>query len=133
LSELRENLARLPSAEDLERLTHELAELRKGLCSAYDLADKDEKRILVDSIWPNRQVIGKSVVLEPSDWLREALAGKPIPVGDPEWGHGRTFATILEVLKRAQDPSARSGKAEAMDAHLFSDSMSGWDDLSQAA
>jgi hypothetical protein len=67
-----------------------LGELRKSLCLTYKLAEPEEKRVFIESVWPNRQVIEKSIALEPSEWLQEALAGKSILSGAPVRGHGRT-------------------------------------------
>lgn len=90
LLELRQSLDRLPDEGEYGRLRTELAELRNSLCLTYKLAEPEEKRVFIESVWPNRQVIEKSVVLEPSDWLQEALAGKPLLSGAPVRGHGRT-------------------------------------------
>jgi site-specific DNA recombinase len=96
--ELSQALARMPSEAEQAQLRAELAELQKSLCLTYELAGDDEKRIFIESVWPNRQVIRRSVELEPSDWLQDALSGKCIPYGDPVRGRGRTLQQLLAMM-----------------------------------
>ena len=56
------------NAENVRRFL----ELIKTLAASYMFADPQEKRSIIKSGISNRTVIGKSLCLEPSDWLREA-------------------------------------------------------------
>ena len=107
LQELRQDLAATPSPERLAQQSRELAELQKNLSMVYEMAKPDEKRQLIDIVWPNRRIIRKNVDLEPSDWLIDALATKRIPVGAPLRGHGRTLHELMRIMRRVCGGGAR--------------------------
>ncbi|MBK7285317.1 MAG: hypothetical protein IPI83_14255 [Sphingomonadales bacterium] len=48
-----------------------LIELAKTLCLNHQLADPAEKRRLVEMTTSNRRVYGKTICIEPSNWLSE--------------------------------------------------------------
>jgi site-specific DNA recombinase len=102
LAELQQELQHLPTAGQLAELRVQLAELRKSLCLTYDLADNEEKRQFIENVWPNRLIVERSVVLEPSNWLEQALTGQDVPFGDPVRGHGRTFTELIRTMQAAR-------------------------------
>jgi len=101
LLDLKQQLARLPSATQIQQIHRDLAELQRSLVLTYEMATSDEKREFIQNVWPNRKVFEKRIVVEPSPWLQEAVSGYHVSFGDPVRGHGRTFGIILELSRKA--------------------------------
>lgn len=110
LLDLNQRLAELPDAGKLQQMLRDLAELQTKLCFTYEMATAEEKREFIQNVWPNRKIIGKNVVVEPSPWLQEAFAGNLVSFGDPVRGHGRTFEQLFKLSCKT-GKRARSGQA----------------------
>ena len=79
LNSLRERLAQLPDPDDLWAQQQQLAELQNNLVHLYDMADRTEKRMIVENVWPNRTVAGKEPLFEPDSWLVRSDFDRPSP------------------------------------------------------
>ena len=69
LSELRDELLKIPDTEALAAQQEKLAELRKNLVFLYDMANRAEKRMILENVWPNRTVTGNEPAFEPYSWV----------------------------------------------------------------
>ena len=69
LAELREKLRKLPNPEAIAAHLAKLAELRKSLVQLYENANRAEKRMIIENVWPNRRVSRKELAFEPYDWV----------------------------------------------------------------
>lgn len=69
LAELREKLRNLPDPAAIAAHLSKLAELRKSLVQLYENANRAEKRMIVENVWPNRTVTRKRPVFEPYEWV----------------------------------------------------------------
>lgn len=72
-----------------------IIELTKTLTRSHTLADRTEKRRIVESTTSNRTVIGNEVYLEPRKWLVEVKNLSSTPGGDPSRSVDRTLNSIL--------------------------------------
>ncbi|MGX9355022.1 recombinase family protein [Roseobacteraceae bacterium S113] len=102
LNSLRDRLAKLPDPKVLQAQQHQLAELQKNLVHLYELADRAEKRMIVENVWPNRAVEGKKLLVEPDSWLVRAQYSRSLTEGEPERDMYRTshgIKTELELIK----------------------------------
>lgn len=77
-------------------------ELAKNLCLHYQLAAEDQKRELVIFAFSNRLAVGKSLLLEPSNWVLTLQNALPALVGAPHRDSSRTFERIEKLLKEIQ-------------------------------
>jgi len=73
-----------------------ILELTKTLERSHQMADRAEKRQIVELATSNRHVIGKKVYLEPQDWLVGLGNAGLFAEGDPSPSKDRTFSEILE-------------------------------------
>lgn len=114
-SERRQRLALEEAALDQERAEagsrafeaahmRTLIELAKNLQQSHELADVAEKRRLVELTTSNRSVIGKDVVVEPSNWLQKVSETLGAPFGGPDRDRDRTEPTE----PKAQSPGLKS-------------------------
>ena len=69
IMELREQLARMPDPAAEEACQTKLAELRKSLVFLYETANRVEKRMIIENVWPNRTVSGRKPAFEPYSWV----------------------------------------------------------------
>ena len=94
IAELREQLTELPDLAALTAHRANLAELRKSLVFLYENANRAEKRLVVENVWPNRTVIGKDAAFEPYSWIRRPETDRAVLGGAQERGRGRTSHDI---------------------------------------
>ncbi len=81
--------------QDLEKYL----ELVKSLKSSYKIGNPDEKRRIVESAFSNRTVDGKTLYLEPANWLRDARELSLTLCGDPDRGTSRTFLQLVRIMR----------------------------------
>lgn len=87
-------------------------ELVRNLAPLYEMAQPHEKRLIVRLATSNRTVAGKSVCLEPSNWLETAQASLTAPNGAPHRPTSRTspevqerqLGALLERIKPLKEP-----------------------------
>ncbi|MEM1050631.1 MAG: recombinase family protein [Pseudomonadota bacterium] len=88
-----------------------LIELTKTLVQSHQLADRAEKRRIVESTTSNRMVIGKKVYLEPRKWLVEVKNLPSTPGGDPSRSIDRTLSAtpsgVLDLAKEIEPSKVR--------------------------
>lgn len=94
LKESEENLAKLPEPDELRRHHLKLAELQNNLVFLYELANREEKRLIIENVWPNRLVAGKKPVFEPYSWVSEGENATTLLGGAPERDRGRSSQGI---------------------------------------
>ncbi|WP_424970631.1 recombinase family protein [Dinoroseobacter sp. S76] len=99
LAELQKELATLPdpAAETAKHM--QFLELMKSLAELYILAERDEKRAIVQNCFSNRTVSPKDVCLEPYDWLQRGKIAYPVLVGAHLRDADRTFLRLLYLLR----------------------------------
>ena len=98
LAELRDELLKLPDTKALAAYQHQLAELRKSLVFLYDMANRAEKRMIVENVWPNRTVSRNEVAFEPYSWVKRADSDPTLLGGTHERDKGRTSITEEDKL-----------------------------------
>ncbi|MEM8637109.1 MAG: recombinase family protein [Pseudomonadota bacterium] len=101
LAELRDALLKLPDLKALAAHQKLLAELRKNLVFLYDQANRAEKRIIIENIWPNRTVSRKEVAFEPYSWVTGTDSDQPVLGGAHERDRDRTLINLLHKLQTA--------------------------------
>lgn len=94
LAGLREELAKLPDPEALAAHQRQLAELRKNLVLLYDRANRAEKRLIIENVWPNRTVSGKEPAFEPYSWVKRGVSNPTLLSGALERHRDRTSHEI---------------------------------------
>ena len=102
LAELRDELLKLPDIEALAAYQSELAELRKNLLFLYDMANRAEKRMIVENVWPNRTVSRKEVAFKPYSWVKRAVSDQAVLCGTHERDRDRILITLLHKLRTGQ-------------------------------
>ena len=100
LAELRDELLKLPDADALAAYQGQLAELRKNLVFLYEMANRAEKRMIVENVWPNRTVSQKKVVFKPYSWVKRAVSDPDLLGGAHERDTDRTFMAEKDELLR---------------------------------
>ena len=105
---LEEQLQKGAPKRDDARTIGKFLELVRTLSSHYILMLPHEKREIVEMITSNRTVIGKSVVLEPQNWVHTVQNTVSVYGGDPYRGTSRTFNTLrleqmLCLIRNVQD------------------------------
>lgn len=114
LAELRDELLKLPDVESLAAYQGQLAELRNNLVLLYDMANRAEKRMIVENVWPNRTVSRNEVSLKPYSWVKRVASDPTLLGGAHERDGDRTFTTkddkltgplliLLKASKEEQD------------------------------
>ncbi|QXT41141.1 recombinase family protein [Gymnodinialimonas ceratoperidinii] len=106
---LREGIAKTPQLDERRRNQQQFLELMKTLAGLYEIAKPPEKRVLVENVFSNRRVMGKSVELEPQKWLRNAESTMPVPLGEQQRHRDRTLDTLLDLIKQPQEIAERRG------------------------
>lgn len=96
--EMRERLEELPDPTAIVAQQAKLAELQKSLVFLYENADRAEKRILVENVWPNRIVSGKEPCFEPYSWVTQNNTGSCVTEGAHERDRDRTLINLLHEL-----------------------------------
>ena len=66
---LCEELEKLPDPAALAARHKQLAELRKNLVLLYEMANRAEKRMIIENVWPNRIVSGDRPCFKPFSWV----------------------------------------------------------------
>ncbi|MEM9358971.1 MAG: recombinase family protein, partial [Pseudomonadota bacterium] len=102
LNNLRDRLVKLPDPGVLRAQLQQLAELQNNLVYLYELADRTEKRMIVESVWPNRTVAGKKPLFEPDSWLVRAGFDHSLTKGEPERDGYRTLINLLDKFNSTQ-------------------------------
>ena len=98
LAEFREELLKLPDVEALTAFHGKLAELRKNLVFLYEMANRAEKRMIVENVWPNRTVLQNKVAFEPYSWVKRVESNPTLLGGAHERDRDRTFITEDDKL-----------------------------------
>ncbi len=91
IKELEEHLAKMPDPADDLAFQAKVAELRKNLVFLYETANRAEKRLIIENVWPNRKVTGKKLAFEPYSWVIEREFDTSLLGGAPGRHRGRTF------------------------------------------
>ncbi|WP_298296696.1 recombinase family protein [uncultured Litoreibacter sp.] len=104
LAELSDELLGLPDVEALAAYQQQLAELRKNLVFLYDMANRAEKRMIVENVWPNRIVSRNEVSLKPYSWVKRADFDPTLLGGVHEQHRDRSCQDITEDDKPAIKP-----------------------------
>lgn len=107
LAELRDKVNRLPDPEAIEAHLGKLAELRKSLVHLYEMANRAEKRMIVENVWPNRTVTRKTPAFEPYDWVIRANDDVAFLGGALERDRGRTLIELLDKRLNGLRPVAQ--------------------------
>lgn len=97
IMELREQLAKLPDPAAEEAYQAKLAELRKSLVFLYENADRAEKRMIIENVWPNRTVSRRKPAFVPYTWVVRAENGSALLCGAHERDRDRTFMSEDDV------------------------------------
>ncbi|MEM6416062.1 MAG: recombinase family protein [Pseudomonadota bacterium] len=69
LVELNDELLKLPDTEALAAYQGKLAELRNNLVYLYEMANRAEKRMIIENVWPNRTASRNEAAFEPYSWV----------------------------------------------------------------
>ncbi len=69
LVELREQLEKMPNPAEIQTHLKRLAELQNNLVLLYQNANRTEKRMIIENVWPNRTVIQNKPLLKPYSWV----------------------------------------------------------------
>lgn len=118
---LKQEIQNLEELRPNPKELREFLELVKNLASAYDLAGRAEKQCIARIATSNRRVTGRTIGLEPSEWLTDMQLAADVKFGGPHRGTHRTFGGELGEL--AQKPqmveliSALSNSLGAPDRH----------------
>jgi len=80
-----------------------IIELTKNLKRSHEMANRAEKRRIVESTSSNRVVIGKKIYLEPQKWLLEVRNIASTPSGDPLRSKDRTSESIIAGYRKANE------------------------------
>ncbi|MCE8005967.1 recombinase family protein [Aestuariivita sp.] len=99
LAELQDEMLKLPDVDALAEYQEQLAELRKNLVYLYDMANRAEKRMIVENVWPNRTVSRNEVAFEPYSWVTRGKSDPTLLGGTQERDVDRTFIDLLDKLR----------------------------------
>jgi len=102
LADLRDELLKLPDPAALTTQQEHLAELRKSLVLLYDMANRAEKRMIVENVWPNRKVSGNQPAFEPYSWVVRTQTDMALLGGAHERDRDRTYMALLDLLRTLQ-------------------------------
>ncbi len=94
LTSLKEALQKSPDPKALSAQRERLAELQRNLVLLYDCANRAEKRIIVENVWPNRVVSGKKPKLKPHSWVLRQETDDTLTYGEAERDGGRTGCSM---------------------------------------
>ena len=97
LAELREKLTKLPDPAAMATHREKLAELRKSLVLLYESANRSEKRMIIENVWPNRTVSGRKPAFKPYSWVTMVKDDVTLLRGAHERGAGRTGQKNMSV------------------------------------
>lgn len=105
LTELNDELLKLPDEQTLAAHQDQLAELRKSLVFLYETANRAEKRMIVENVWPNRTVSRNEVALKPYSWVKRVDFDPTLLGGTHERDTSRTLIQLLNDVthRRQQD------------------------------
>lgn len=90
LAEMCEQVAAIPDPALIEANHQKFLELMKNLAQLHQNADPDEKRMMVENCFSNRQVVRKYIKLKPYNWLEIDQNGLGVFSGAPERYTDRT-------------------------------------------
>ncbi|MEO9875144.1 MAG: recombinase family protein [Anderseniella sp.] len=99
LAGLREEFLKLPDPRAIAAHQEQLAELRKNLVLLYNMANRAEKRMIIENVWPNRTVCEKEPAFEPYSWVTRVDTDPALLSGAPERDTGRTLIALLSALQ----------------------------------
>lgn len=94
LAELHEEMQKLPELAALLEYQEKLAELRNNLVFLYEMANPAEKRLIVENVWPNRQVVERKLYFKPYSWVLKADFDPALLGGAQDRNRGRTTQHI---------------------------------------
>ena len=97
LTELRDQLRRIPDPVQARAHQEQLAELRRSLVLLYENTNRAERRMIVENVWPNRTVSGREPRFEPYDWVVKGEERDPLLCGALERDTGRTLIGLLDM------------------------------------
>ncbi|WP_430445276.1 recombinase family protein [Sphingorhabdus contaminans] len=86
-----------------------IIELAKNLKRSHELADRSEKRRLVEMTTSNRVVRGKSVYIEPQNWLCDLRNVAGVTEGEPSRSRDRIFAATLAAIAEVPHRNTNDG------------------------
>ena len=98
LTGLREQVEKLPDPVALAEQQQQLAELRKSLVLLYEMANRAEKRMIIENVWPNRTVSGRDVAFKPYSWVEREDFNPNLLGSAHERNRDRTFITEDDTL-----------------------------------
>ena len=98
LADIKEQIASCPDPGQIEANRQKFLELMKNLVQLHEIAEPDEKRVLVENCFSNRRVVGRKVELEPYNWLLWDENDSSVPIGAPERDSSRTLEKLLEFF-----------------------------------
>ncbi|WP_371226354.1 recombinase family protein [Roseovarius sp. 2305UL8-3] len=98
LAGLREEVLKLPDPDPDALTEHQeqLAELRKSLVLLYEKANRAEKRMIIENVWPNRTVSGIKPAFEPYSWVARVEIDPALLGGAQKRHRDRTTHDIAE-------------------------------------
>ena len=96
LADIKEQIATCPDPGQIEANRQKFLELMKNLVQLHEIAEPDEKRVLLENCFSNRRVIGRNVELEPYNWLLWDEDELSVPIGAPERDTSRTLDGKIE-------------------------------------
>lgn len=108
---LREERAAFTSLYAKAENLHSVIELTRNLTQGHDLADRQQRRAIVEMTTSNRTVTGKNVYIEPQDWLQGLKGISSVPSGEPSRDRDRTFRGILRQF--TDRPVSRARQLDA--------------------
>jgi len=97
LMELRNRLTTMPDCAAAEAYQEQLAELRKSLALLYENANRAEKRMIIENVWPNRTVSGKMPGFKPYSWVTKVENDVTLLLGAQERDRDRTCTTQDDI------------------------------------
>ncbi|MEM7068723.1 MAG: recombinase family protein [Pseudomonadota bacterium] len=100
-SEILDAQRKSENQHGIPSLIGQFLELVKSLAEYYKIGIPTEKREIVKLAFSNRTVFAGNVVVEPSNWLRDAQTAINGLAGDPHRTRNRTFEENLQIEKLA--------------------------------
>jgi len=98
LIDLRDQLSKLPNPHQLRAEDEAVAELMNNLTGLYEMANRAEKRMIVENVWPNRTVSVKKPAFEPYSWVERAGIGDTLLDSADARDKDRTNVSNLNAL-----------------------------------
>ncbi len=99
LTELREELRKLPNPIEIAANNAQFIELMKNLAGLYETLKPSEKRVFIENTFSNRTIAGRKPCFEPCSWVQQVETDMCVPFGEPSRHTDRTFG-LPEAIKR---------------------------------